>query len=200
MVRIRATFWKRLGLWALWGLLVWMPLIFYVLVIVAEAVGWSTIGRSVGITMLVYGWPLLLVGSVSYGVLALSALLQRRWLKLAWPTAAGWGWPIVLGLGGYLLACLLHKVLPAEALCPFSNAQSVLMLSAESLHWWPLTGQSQMSYTIYPPFDPSFLLPPTSEAACIKLATLLATLLAGRFLRQYESAATSESTISIQSV
>ena len=177
MTQVQTTLLGRLVRVVLWILLVWVPLALYMLAVGVEAISWSDIRGSVEITLLVYGWPIMLVGLVVYGMLAILTAIWKRWLGLIWPTTNKMAWPLAIGIGTYLLACLLHKTLPTEILYPFDHSHTMSLLGAESLYWWPFVGESQVGYTIYPPLDPRFVLSPTGEAACIKLATLVATLL-----------------------
>lgn len=154
----------------LWIALVWVPLILYLFVLGADIIGWWSIRGGLGITLFVYGWPMLLVGLCAWLTLAMLRLVQKRCPVVLKPS----GQPLAVGIGAYLLGCLLQLVIPASGLHPFGTYAS--LLDTGPLYWWPLTGLAN-SYTIYPPLDPRFVLLPSTEAACIKLAVLLISLL-----------------------
>jgi hypothetical protein len=154
----------------LWVALLWLPLVLYLVVVGADAIGWWSLRGGLSIILLVYTWPILLAGFCAWLILAMLELVQRRR-----PVVLGArSQPLALGAGAYLLGCLLHLMLPAPVLHPFGPYLS--LLDTGPLYWWPFEGLHG-SYTLYPPLDPRFVLVPTTEAACIKLAALLAALL-----------------------
>ena len=176
MKQIGTTPGRQLARVGLWLVLVGLPLVFYLLMVGMDAISWFDIRGGVGVTLLVYGWPMLLTGLVAYGLLAAVAVAWKRWFKIKWLSLAfaGISQPLVVGVGAYLLACLLHTALPEDILHPFGIHAP--LFAQRPLYWWPFEGM-MLGYTIYPPLDPRFVLSSTGEAACFKLSTLLATLL-----------------------
>jgi hypothetical protein len=163
----------------LWVALLWLPLVLYLIVLGANAIGWWSLCGGLSRTLPMYTRPILLAGFCTWLILAMPGLRQKRGPLVLGARSQ----PLALGVGAYWLGCLLHLLLPVPTLHPFSLYLS--LPDTGPLYWGPFAGLHG-SYTLYPPLGPRFVLVPTTEAACSKLVAFLA---ASLFYQQISQAA-----------
>jgi hypothetical protein len=172
---------KRLARVGLWLVLVWLPMVFYLLMVGADSVALGPLRGDALAALLSFGWPALLGGISVVLLLALLQFFQRR-LRQPSYWQRWWSAPVAVGLGAYLLGCLVQLVLPPALLHWYAfNPQQP---GWKPMYWWPFFNNSSGIYggwTLYPPLSAfemrGYALIPPVEASCIKLGALLATLL-----------------------
>jgi hypothetical protein len=203
MTQIQTTLWEQLARVGLWVILVVLPFLLYLLVICGDIVALGPLRGDISAILVSFGWPTLL-GVLGTVLLLLLARLISQYLgrslrvnKIVQP--------VVIGIKAYFLGCLMHWLLPSALLyCfvfmpPFPDWKPV--------YWWPLseflTDDVPAGWTLFPPLSmiqlQSYALVPPIEAACIKLGTLLATLLMNRSTHPQGLSATLDSAKPIQS-
>jgi hypothetical protein len=181
MTQITTTLWRQLASVVLWVALVVLPFLLYLLIACGDIIALGPLRGSAAAILLSFGWPTLLGTLGTALLLLLARLLSRYFGRRLRPNKIVQ--PVFTGLGGYLLGCLVHWLLPSALLYCF-----VLMpplADWKPAYWWPLSelfsNDMPVGWTIFPPLSTfqlqSYALIPPIEAACIKLGALLATLL-----------------------
>jgi len=197
MMRSKAPLWRRLVRVGLWAALVVLPLLLYLLVACGDVLALGPLRGDAMAMLLSFGWPVLL-GGLGTALLVLVARLMRRYTPPPlhrWQKASGMMQPVIVGVGAYVLGCLVHWLLPPALLYGFVFMPPLPRW--RPAYWWPASeffnSGLPAGWTIFPPLSSiqfrSYALVPPVEAACIKLGALLATLLAYRFPRQRSLAA-----------
>ena len=196
MMQIRTTLWERLARVILWALLVVLPLLLYLLVACGDIVALGPLRGDASAVLLSFGWPMLLGGLATMFLLLLVWLGGRYagWVAIRSLTASELTRPVVMGLGAYLLGCLVHWLLPPILLYCFTFMPPSPYYEPD--YWWPFSeffsGDVPAGWTLFPPLSAvqfrGYALVPPVEAACVKLGALLATLLTYRLARRDSTA------------
>lgn len=204
-MQIETQLWWRLTRAGLWAILVVVPLLLYLLMACGDVLALGPLRGDVMAIVISFGWPVLL-GSLGTVILLLLVQLIRRYAHrpiFSWQRASGLMQPVIVGIGAYMLGCLVHWLLPSALLYGFVFMPPLPGWRPD--YWWPLSeffgSDTPVGWTIFPPLSSiqfqSYALVPPVEAACIKLGALLATLLVYRFPRQHNLAAVPGSAQSI---
>jgi hypothetical protein len=180
-MQIHTVRWSWIVRAILWLLLVGLPLLLYLLLLTGDLVASGPLLGDFSAVILSFGWPVLLAAMGTTLVILIGQRLQSlRRQPLPSVFHNWWSGPVIVGLGAYLLGCLLHRGVPLAWWHWY--APNLAIPGWEPLHWWPLSSvlssKQPQGWTIMPPlFSDGYALIPSVEASAIKLGALLATLL-----------------------